>query len=131
MIYRLLRAGAVLRYEPAAVVYHERQRVARRIPSRRGYNYGIGACCGLWLRQGDPYALRLLGQWLADRTIRLARSARDRHWRKALEQLVLASQTLRGLAYGLAAPDLESATSLLTGERPYSPVVAPGGRHGR
>ena len=61
LIYRLLLDGHRIRYEPEAVVRHERQTRARRIASRWSYGYGIGAMCGLWLARRDSYAVRMLG----------------------------------------------------------------------
>jgi len=60
LLYRLLRRGFTIRYEPRAVVRHEWQTLARRLATRWSYGYGIGAMCGIWLRQGDPYAARML-----------------------------------------------------------------------
>src|SRR5262249_59428676 len=52
-LYRLLRSGAHVRYEPDALVYHERQSKARRRKTRTSYGRGVGACCALWLRERD------------------------------------------------------------------------------
>ena len=59
LLYRILREGGVVRYEPAAVVRHEWQTWATRLATRSSYGHGIGAMCGLWLRRGDVFALRL------------------------------------------------------------------------
>src|SRR5205823_3380305 len=64
LIHRLLHAGARIRYEPDAVMYHERQTRARRLATRWSYGFGMGAFCGIWLRHHDPYALYLLARWL-------------------------------------------------------------------
>jgi GT2 family glycosyltransferase len=109
LFYRLLRAGARIRYEPDAVVYHERQTRERRIATRYSYSYGIGAFCGLWLRRGDLYAVAMLGQWLHRQASRLLTAARagDRtgvYWRW-LSLRGTASGLLYGLRAGGGGPD--------------------------
>ena len=47
LLYRILRAGGTVHYEPAAVVRHEWQTRDRRLATRWSYGYGIGALCGL------------------------------------------------------------------------------------
>lgn len=101
VLHRLLDAGARIRYEPEAIVYHERQPAVQRAWSRFGYGHGIGACCGLWLRDRDAFALRVLGRWLVMRVARLTRSARARHGRLASEELDVLRGTFAGLGYGL------------------------------
>lgn len=100
LFYRLLRAGGAIAYEPEAVVYHElasqRDRLARRMP----YGHGMGACCALWLRQGDAYALRVLAAWVALRVRRLAGGLRRREWRLVYEELLVLGGTARGLLHG-------------------------------
>jgi cellulose synthase/poly-beta-1,6-N-acetylglucosamine synthase-like glycosyltransferase len=59
IIYRLMRAGHVVRYEPGAAVSHEWQERARRMSTRYSYAFGIGALCGIWIRRGDRFAVRL------------------------------------------------------------------------
>jgi GT2 family glycosyltransferase len=61
ILYRLLLAGQLVRYEPAAVVRHEQTTRARRLATRWSYGYGVGVMCGLWLARRDVYALRMLG----------------------------------------------------------------------
>jgi GT2 family glycosyltransferase len=103
MLYRLLRAGARIRYEPDAVVRHERHPTARRRASRFGYGVGIGAFCAVWLRRRDPYALAILGRWLAMRLRLLAAAVPRRRWSAAADELRILAGTVRGLAYGLRA----------------------------
>src|SRR5439155_17090850 len=47
LLYRILRDGGTVRYEPAAVVRHEWQTWSRRLATRWSYGFGIGAMCGL------------------------------------------------------------------------------------
>jgi GT2 family glycosyltransferase len=101
LVYRLLCAGARIRYEPDALVFHERQSESRRMRSRWTYGHGIGAFCAIWLRRRDLYALRILGQWVLDQCRELARAVW--HWerRQIQERLLILRGTLRGLMYGL------------------------------
>jgi glycosyltransferase involved in cell wall biosynthesis len=61
LLYRLLRDGGTVRYEPTAVVRHDWQPRARRLATRWSYAYGVGAMAGLWLARGEPEGAR----WLA------------------------------------------------------------------
>jgi O-antigen biosynthesis protein len=105
LLYRLLRAGATIRYEPDAVVFHERQTAAQRLSSRTGYGYGIGAFCGLWLRRGDWYAGRLLGGWLSRQFGLLLRAGARRDWFLARQRWLSLTGGARGLVYGLRLSD--------------------------
>lgn len=100
LFYRLLREGARIRYEPESLVYHERQTRADRLSRRPMYGRGMGTCCALWLRQGDVYALRVLGGWLTLRATRMARDLAGRRWLGVYEELLLLGGTARGLAHG-------------------------------
>jgi len=101
LLYRLLRAGGRVRYEPDAVIYHERQDAARRLASRSTYGHGIGAFCGKWLRRSDPYALLMCGSWLRLQGWELAAAIRRRRRRQVYERLAGLQGTARGLVYGL------------------------------
>lgn len=100
-ITRLLRAGAVIRFEPDALVYHERQSRERRRATRSSYGRGVGACCGIWLRERDPTATKTLHAWLGMRTGRLARAAVHGDTERVLEELLVLAGTAGGLAYGV------------------------------
>lgn len=101
LFYRLLRAGARIRFEPASLVYHERQTRAGRLARRPMYGRGLGACCTIWLRQGDPHALRVLTQWLRLRARLMAAALRRRQWLSIYEEWLMLQGTARGLVYGL------------------------------
>ncbi len=101
-LHRLLRAGALIRYEPDARLYHELQSKQRRRATRSTYGRGIGACCAMWLRDGDPYAVPLLGRWLVMRGRVLASATLRRDWERALEELLVFGGTARGLGYGVS-----------------------------
>jgi GT2 family glycosyltransferase len=103
ILYRLLRAGARIRYEPQAVVFHERQPRDRRLASRSSYGRGIGACCGLWLRERDLHALAVLAGWVRMRAGMAAGAVRRRQWGGVREELMVMGGTARGLVYGLRA----------------------------
>jgi glycosyltransferase involved in cell wall biosynthesis len=64
LFYRLLRSGAIIRYEPKAVIYHERQDKTRFMGSFWNYSYGIGAFAAKYLRKGDLYVGYILSVWL-------------------------------------------------------------------
>jgi GT2 family glycosyltransferase len=102
LIYRLLRSGAIICYEPDAVVYHERQSRSRRLASRWSYGYGMGAFLGKWLRDADPYALTLLSRWMSTLARELAAAViKSRTWLETSQRLLSIGGTLRGLTYGL------------------------------
>jgi O-antigen biosynthesis protein len=105
LFYRLLRAGARIRYEPSSLVYHERASKAGRIGRRAPYGFGIGAGCSIRLREGDRQALRILGRWLLMRVERLAGALRRRQWMLAYEEVLVLGGTLGGLVHGLRAGD--------------------------
>jgi hypothetical protein len=100
---RLLRAGAPGLYEPDAVVFHERTTAAGRLARRMPYGYGMGACCVLWLRQGDRKALAVLGRWAGMRSDRLARSLVRGRWQAVREEGLVLAGTVGGIAFGLRA----------------------------
>jgi glycosyltransferase involved in cell wall biosynthesis len=100
LFYRLLRDGAVARVEPAVLVHHERSTVAERRSRRGTYGFGVGACVGRAVRDGDRWAWRLLGSWFRLR----ARSLRRRRSLPALaEEVRVFGGTVLGLVYGLRA----------------------------
>lgn len=101
LFYRLLRAGMRGRYEPTAVVHHERQSPADRLARRPLYGHGMGTCCALRLRDGDPYALRLLADWLGLRLATALRALARGDRRAVREEGTLLSSTVRGLLNGL------------------------------
>ena len=100
---RLLRNGAPGLYEPDAVVFHERTTKAGRLERRIPYGYGMGACCVLWLRQGDAQGLSVLGRWVTMRSNRLARSLVRGRWLAVREEALVLTGTARGITYGLRA----------------------------
>jgi GT2 family glycosyltransferase len=101
LFYRLLRAGAVGRYEPALIVYHERttrqERLARRVP----YGRGMGAACALWLRGGDMYAVRVFTAWGLLRSRLLVSALRHARWTSAYEEVLVLGGTAQGVVHGL------------------------------
>jgi GT2 family glycosyltransferase len=101
MIYRVLRAGGVVRYDPLAVIYHERQTEQQRLRSRWTYGFGIGAACALWARRGDLGALRLLGTWAGKQVMLLGGAVARRDGFLARQRLLSLRGGARGLFYGL------------------------------
>jgi glycosyltransferase involved in cell wall biosynthesis len=102
VLYRLLRAGATLQYEPSATVCHERQDRARRLASRPSYGFGMGAFCAKWARRGDAYAAWMLGCWLLERVRPLLASIVRARPQRIREELMMLHGAARGLAYGLS-----------------------------
>ena len=102
---RLLRAGAPGRYDPEAIVFHERATTAGRLARRFPYGYGMAACCVLWVRQGDGFGWHVLGRWVAMRSNRLARSLARGRWLAVREEALVLAGTLGGLVFGLRARD--------------------------
>jgi GT2 family glycosyltransferase len=100
-IYRLLSAGAHIRYEPDALIYHERQSRARRLATRWSYGYGIGAFCGIWLRRGDRYPIYILRCWLLGQSRGFAGAIARCRWMLAYQRLLSLRGVVRGLIYGL------------------------------
>jgi GT2 family glycosyltransferase len=96
LLYRLLFAGARLRYEPAAVIYHERQTAESRMASRYGYGVGLGAFLSFRLRARDSCAPRLVRDWVAMRSWAAAGNLRRAQWTQFREEMLF----LRGTAVG-------------------------------
>jgi GT2 family glycosyltransferase len=111
LLYRILRDGGMVRYEPAAVVRHEWQTWARRLATRSSYGHGIGALCGVWLRRGDSFAARMLAAYAKDHLRALAGAAGRRNGGATTEHGRALAGLLPGLLYGLR---------LRGGERPGS-----------
>lgn len=103
LFYRLLRAGARIRYEPDAIVRHERQEYAARLARRPMYGRGMGAMVTLRLREGDSGVVRVFTDWISLRLRLLARAALRLDGRAAREELVMLRSTVGGLAHGLGA----------------------------
>jgi len=116
LFYRVLRAGGRALYEPGAVVRHEPVTRAGRLERRRPYGYGMGAACGLRLREGDPYAVALLARWVGLRLRVLAGGLLSRRADAAREEALLLGGTAAGLVHGLRRPD-DSPTGRRRGAR--------------
>jgi GT2 family glycosyltransferase len=100
VFYRLLQSGAVFRYEPKAVIYHERQDRARLLRSFWSYSYGLGAFCAKHLRRGDLYAGYILGVWAFWLSWRTSSFLFDRKGPHTGEGLLSLKGCTHGLAYG-------------------------------
>jgi hypothetical protein len=104
LLDRLLRLGALVRFEPRAIVYHERQPLARRLSTRSSYAHGVGAMCGMWLRRGDRFALTALARYATMQTRGLLRGVAERDALEVRGWLRSYAGLASGLAYGLVAP---------------------------
>lgn len=111
LFYRLLRAGATICYEPAAIVFHQRQPWAARLASRRRYGYGIGAFTGIWLRRHDVFPARCFAGWLGTQAVNLATAVVHRDWPLARQRQLSLSGAVHGLVYGLRAPEPSRSAS--------------------
>jgi GT2 family glycosyltransferase len=100
LLYRLLCAGAVVQYEPASIVLHERKDDAGWLATGRSYGFGMAAFCGLWLRKRELYAGWILARWCADQAAVLAMACIKRRWQRAAGQLLMLKTAAPGLLYG-------------------------------
>jgi GT2 family glycosyltransferase len=105
LFYRLLRAGGQARYEPSVLVLHERTTLEGRRSRRFAYGYGMAAATGIWLRQGDTFALRVLAAWLGMRTSLLGRALAKGRWTPVREEALVLRGTTQGFVRGLLAAD--------------------------
>jgi GT2 family glycosyltransferase len=100
LFYQLLRTGAIIRYKPDAIIYHERQDAAHLIHSFWSYSHGIGAFVAKHFRKGDLYAAYILAVWLFWLFWRTGASILRRNWIYAGEGWLSLKGCSRGLAYG-------------------------------
>lgn len=107
-VYRLLRAGATIRFDPDVVVYHDRADASRRALTRRTYSFGIGVFCGLWLRQKDLYAARMFASWIYQAAWKTASMVRRHQWLQARWYAAGMVSAIAGLVKGLATPPVGS-----------------------
>jgi GT2 family glycosyltransferase len=101
LIYRLLRAGATIRYSPTVLVRHERVAADRRRATRRSYGRGIGAFIGLRAREGDVRAAALLLPWVWQRATLLTRAVLRIDRVGVSEEVSILRGTVSGLRLGL------------------------------
>jgi GT2 family glycosyltransferase len=100
LFYHLLLNGAVIRYEPSVVIYHERQDKDRFMRSFWNYSYGIGAFSAKYLRRGDLYVVYILSAWLFWLLWKMAGSIVRRNRMQAEGSLLSLRGCRHGLAYG-------------------------------
>jgi GT2 family glycosyltransferase len=114
LIYRLLRAGARIRYEPDAVIFHERKSLADRLSSRRAYGYGMGAFFALAVRNGDVAMVHPLASWLLGQSLMLGRSVARRRVDEARHPALSIHGALAGMTYGWRTPRVPRSTPAAT-----------------
>jgi GT2 family glycosyltransferase len=100
LFYRLLRAGARVRYDPASLVFHEQTTRAGRMARRWPYGYGMGAACALRHAEGDAAVLRVLRQFVLLRLRRIATAARHGNWQRIDEEIRVLVGTWAGTLHG-------------------------------
>jgi GT2 family glycosyltransferase len=120
LLYRLLRAGATVRYEPDAIVYHERTDATERRATSWRYGFGLGTFCGLSARQRDGYATWMFAGWCLDRGRALAAACVRRRWWRVPEELLMLCGATRGIVHALADP---SGHELRDGDRTAAVTV--------
>jgi GT2 family glycosyltransferase len=108
---RLLLAGAVIRYDPAAVVRHEWQTRARRVSTRWSYGHGVGAMIGLAMADRDPYAIRMLAAYSRLHVKPLLRGLAGRDRDGTAEHGRALGSLAPGIAYGLRAARMPRVAS--------------------
>ncbi len=101
LFYRLLRAGGRARYEPEVLVLHERATREGRLARRPAYGFGMAAAIAIWLREGDPFAWRILGDWMRMRMALLLRALARARWQAVYEEALVLRGTMQGLVRGL------------------------------
>lgn len=101
LLHRILREGAIVRYDPAAVVRHEWQAWARRLATRSSYAYGTAAMCSMRLRCGDVFAMRMFAAYAKDHLMALASAVRRRDRDATTERTRALTALLPGFLHGL------------------------------
>jgi cellulose synthase/poly-beta-1,6-N-acetylglucosamine synthase-like glycosyltransferase len=114
LFYRLVRAGARARYNPASFVYHARTTWAGRLRRRGPYGYGMAACCVIRLVEGDRHALQVLIKWLVLRIRRMMSAVPGRDWRLAYEEILVLGGSLHGALHGVRVARPPSSTPRAT-----------------
>jgi GT2 family glycosyltransferase len=100
LFYRLLRADAIIRYEPRMMIYHQCQDATRLVRSFWTYSYGIGAFSAKHMRKGDLYIAYILGVWLFWLIWRTGSAILHRNRLYSSEGLLSLRGCTRGFAYG-------------------------------
>jgi GT2 family glycosyltransferase len=100
MYARIVGAGGRLRYDPEAVVLHQRHTREQRVASRWTYGHGIGALCAMTTRRPGAAGLLTLSHWLRTVAGRLWNALRHGDLRAIHESLLLLGGTGSGLVYG-------------------------------
>ena len=99
LFYRVLRAGGPGRYEPGALVHHERVTRRARRERRWLYGHGMGAMCVIRLRERDLFGFRLLAGWVALRGRLLASGLMGGRWETIGEEALVLGGTAAGMVH--------------------------------
>jgi GT2 family glycosyltransferase len=100
LFHRLLRSGSRIRYEPQAIVFHDRQTRGERAARRPMYGRGMGAAIALWHRSGDGSSGVVLREWVRLRLRQMRGAAARGDWSGISEEVTVLASTARGLAQG-------------------------------
>jgi O-antigen biosynthesis protein len=98
LLHRLMRGGATIVYEPAAIVYHEMKTRAERLARRFPYGYGLGAMVA---KSGAAPAFALGGAYGRMQARSLARGLVRLSPREVAESLVSLSGFTVGACRGV------------------------------
>lgn len=104
IIDRLLAAGGVIRYDGGAVMRHQWQTPEKRKATRWSYGFGIGALCGIRLKNRDAHGLRMLFSYAHMKLGEIRSEIRNKSWHGVRERLTALSALVPGCLYGLRAP---------------------------
>jgi GT2 family glycosyltransferase len=104
LFYRVLRAGGHGRYDPGAVVHHERVTQGARRQRRWLYGHGVGAMCVIRLRERDLFGLRLLAGWVALRARLIGSGLLDGRFETIGEEALVLGGTAAGMAHAARLP---------------------------
>jgi GT2 family glycosyltransferase len=110
LIDRLLAAGHSILYKGDVVMHHAWQTRQRRRATRWSYGFGIGAMCGLRLREGDNFGWRMVASYSKMHLRELVRNAQQREWTRAGERVTSLTALLPSLLYGLTAGRVGNST---------------------
>jgi glycosyltransferase involved in cell wall biosynthesis len=97
LLYRVLRCGFTMAYEPESVVFHETRSRRQRLATRYPYGYGMGAFIGGPAREASD-SLSLASGYFSMQFRKVALSVRSRSGLGLLEPVLTTAGFLAGVA---------------------------------